>query len=52
MDEWLLRNLVCPIDRTPLTREQDTLWCELRHAYPIPELRLPVREGQRLLDIG
>jgi SAM-dependent methyltransferase len=37
MDEWLLRNLVCPIDRTPLTRESDTIWCESRHAYPVVE---------------
>lgn len=37
MDEWLLRNLVCPIDHTPLTRERDTLRCEARHAYPVVE---------------
>jgi SAM-dependent methyltransferase len=37
MDEWLLRSLVCPIDRTPLTRERDTLRCEARHSYPVVE---------------
>jgi SAM-dependent methyltransferase len=37
MDEWLLRNLVCPIDRAPLVRENDTLWCDSRHAYPVVE---------------
>jgi SAM-dependent methyltransferase len=37
MDEWLLRHLVCPIDRTSLTREHDTLWCESRHDYPVVE---------------